>query len=63
MFSDIRDDFRDRGTRPKHGLDTLRLECCDIPLRDGASPHDQYIIGPLGLEQLDDPWKEVIMCS
>src|SRR5262249_1874790 len=43
MRADICDDLRDRGTRPKNSLDTLRLECGDITVRDGASPHDQYI--------------------
>ena len=61
MLSDIGDDLRDGGTRPKDGLHTLRLECWDITVRDRASSNDQHIVGPLGLEQLDDPWEEVIV--
>jgi hypothetical protein len=50
VLSDIRDDLRDGGTWPKDGLHTLGLEFWNITVRDGASPHDQHIVSPLGLE-------------
>jgi hypothetical protein len=50
VLSDIGDDLHDGGTRPKDGLHTLGLEFWDITVRDGASPHYQHIVGPLGLE-------------
>jgi len=50
MLSDIRDNLCDGGTWPKDGLHTLGLEFWDIPVWDGASPHYQHIVGPLGLE-------------
>jgi hypothetical protein len=50
VLSDIGNNLRDGGTRPKDGLHTFRLEFWDITVRDSASPDYQHIVGPLGLE-------------